>query len=100
VSELAIWKRLCGKAVALCGSQAKFRVESNVLKRLVKQYGSVDVEHMLIGARSLGWDSLRALGSAEGLGRRMALSRYWQEIKRSPSNLQSVGNILKERGLV
>jgi hypothetical protein len=85
--------------VRLLGSQETFRKESNILKRLVKQYGHVEVERMLEGAYHLGWDSLRALGSAEGLGRRMALARYWQATKRSGPSLESIGKLLKDAGL-
>lgn len=76
------WRRLCGLAVQLCGSQEVFRRESAILKRLVQQYGAEDVERMLRGAKKMGWNSLRSLGSAEGLGRRMAIQAFWKEGKR------------------
>lgn len=34
---------------------------------------------MVKGAAFLGWKSLRSLSSKDGLGRRWAMSRYWQE---------------------
>lgn len=78
------WKRLCGLAVQLCGSQEKFRRESAILKRLVRQYGAEDVERMIRGAQKLGWNSLLSLGSAEGLGRRMAIQQFWKAGDKAP----------------
>lgn len=75
-------KKLCGLAVQLCGSQKAFKGEAAILKRLVERYGPDEVEKMLRGAIKLGWDSLRALGSAEGTGRRMAIQAFWKEGKR------------------
>ena len=85
MSELAIWKRLCGKAVALVGSQETFRKESAILKRLVKQFGPDDVERMLVGAQLLHWNTLRSLGSKDGLGRRWALAKYWESENHKPA---------------
>lgn len=98
MSDLAIWKRLCGKAVALVGSQDAFRKEARILQRLVKQFGPDDVERMLLGAQLLGWDSLKSLGSAEGLGRRWALSAFWQSENKQPDRLASVAAVLKAKG--
>jgi hypothetical protein len=93
------WKQLCGQAVALCRSQATFQREARILSRLVKQYGAEEVEHMLIGAQSLGWTSLRSLGSAEGLGRRMAVQAYWRtQDRKAPDRLISLAAALKARG--
>lgn len=96
-SEKIEWRRLCGLAVELCGSQEKFRRESAVLKRLVKQYGSEDVERMLRGAKKLGWTSLLSLGSAEGLGRRMAIQQFWKAAEKEPV-AESVRDIFKGWG--
>ena len=99
MSELAIWKRLCGKAVQLCGSQDAFRKEANVLKRLVKQFGSSEAERMLAGARLLGWTSLRSLGSKDGLGRRWALAKFWEQENHTPTKLpERVRAILRSLG--
>ena len=93
------WRRLCGKAVALTG-QTAFQHEARILQRLVRQFGPEETERMLEGARLLRWTTLRSLGSAEGLGRRWALERYWQETNRAPSRLASLGDVLQRRGLV
>lgn len=85
--EIAVWKKLCGQAVALVGSQEAFRKEARILQRLVKQFGPTTVEHMIAGAQLLHWTSLKSLGSADGLGRRWALARYWQEQNRHPAKL-------------
>jgi len=92
-----MWKTLCGLAVQLVGSQQKFRTEANILKRLVKQYGPEETERFLRGALLLGWRSLTSLGSADGLGRRMAVSRYWQtENTRKAPLPESLGSILRK----
>lgn len=80
--DTTVRKRLCGLAVELCGSQVAFKREAAILKRLVKKFGAQEVEHMLRGAKYLGWNTLRSLGSAEGLGRRWAVEAYWQREKR------------------
>lgn len=90
------WRRLCGKAVALCG-KATFRKESNILKRLVRQFGPDEVERMLLGAEWLGWSSLRSLGSKAGLGRRWAIEAYWRaENNRKTPLPESLGSILRK----
>lgn len=95
------WRALCGKAVALCGSQATFQAQARILRRLVQVYGPVDVERMIAGARELGWHDLKSLGSKDGLGRRWALERYWQTQKGAPKKtLDALGDILQARGLV
>jgi len=78
------WKRLCGLAVQLCGSQEAFRKEAQILKRLVKRFGYRDVEYMVSGAQILGWHSLRGLGSQSGLGRHWAIAAYWNRQKGTP----------------
>lgn len=97
-TEKLAWPRLCGQAVRLCGGQESFRKESNILKRLVKQFGMGEVERMLLGAQLLGWDSLKSLGSAEGLGRRWALTAFWQSENKQPDRLASVAAVLKAKG--
>jgi len=94
------WRRLCGLAVQLCGSQAKFKTEANILKRLVQQFGPSETERFLRGAQLMRWTSLTSLGSADGLGRRMALSRYWQDYNKQPSQIESLAKSLKRMGLV
>lgn len=81
-NEDVAWKHLCGLAVKLCGSQAAFRKEAVILKRLVQRFGAEEVERMLRGALHLGWNSLRGLYGPEGLGRRWALEAFWQREKR------------------
>lgn len=76
------WGKLCQLAVQLCGGQAQFKREANILRRLTKQYGPGEVEKMLRGAMKLGWKSLISLGSKEGSGRRMAIEAYWKATKR------------------
>ena len=94
------WKELCGKAVALVGSQTAFRKEARILQRLVKQYGAEEVEHMLAGAQLLKWTSLRSLGSADGLGRRWALATFWQSENHQKPQLESLAAVLKRKGLI
>lgn len=97
----AEWKMLCGLAVALVGGQAQFRIEARILKRLVLGYGAHDVECMIRGAQQLGWNTLRSLGSKDGLGRRWALEAYWQAQNQNRSagkQLESVAQTLKARG--
>lgn len=95
------WRRLCGLAVELVGGQAQFRVEANILKRLMR-YGPEEVEHMIQGAKLMRWSSLRSLGSQDGLGRRMALAKYWESENRKPArqSLESLGSAFKRLGLV
>lgn len=91
------WRRLCGLAVELVGGQDQFRKESNILKRIVKQFGAGDVERMMAGAKLMRWSSLTSLGSADGLGRRMALQAWWQSQNRHPAKLpESIKSILRE----
>ena len=98
------WKKLCGIAVKICGSQEAFKKEAAILKRLVRQYGAGDVEVMLKGAQVLKWRSLTSLGSKEGLGRRWAVEAYWREHNaqrkwKAPERLKSVlWNIANEEG--
>lgn len=98
MSDVEIWKRLCGKAVALVGSQDAFRKEARILQRLVNQFGPAEVEHMIAGARLLGWTSLRSLGSKDGLGRRWAMAKFWETENRQPDRLASVAQLLKAKG--
>lgn len=69
----------------------------SILKALVKRWPERDVEAMIRGAALLGWQDLRAVNSAEGLGRRMAQAAYWQQANRAPSGKlpKQVGQILR-----
>ena len=95
------WTKLAGQAVQLCGGQQNFRKEAAVLKRLVTRFGTEDVERMMAGAKLLGWRSLLGLNSADGLGRRMALSKFWESENKKPARgtLESLGNAFKRLGL-
>jgi len=100
-ADAKTWRALCGKAVALCGSQQQFQQQARILKRLVQAYGPDEVERMIAGAQRLGWRDLKSLGSKEGLGRRWALEAFWQSEKRAPAKtLNALGDILQARGLV
>ena len=100
MSAPAMWKTLCGLAVQLVGSQVVFRKESNILKRLVQRFGPEETERMIQGAMLLHWHSLTSLGSADGLGRRMALAKFWQTQNTKPArqSLESLSAVLKARG--
>ena len=78
---------MAGLAVKLVGSQEAFRRECAILKRVVKKYGPLETERCLIGAQLMGWTSLRSLGSAEGLGRRMASAAYWRHQEKHSAKL-------------
>ena len=93
------WTRLVGLAVKICG-QETFQKEAAILKRLVQKFGPLETERCLIGAQLMGWTSLRSLGSADGLGRRMASAKFWESEKRAPARLESLGAILRQKGLV
>ena len=96
------WRTLCGKAVALTGSQAAFQREARILQRLVRGYGPEEVDHMLDGAAILHWRNLRSLGSKDGAGRRWALEAYWQHVnhERPRERMESLATVLKARGLL
>ena len=74
--------------------------EANILKRLVTRYGTEEVERMMAGAKLLGWRSLLGLNSADGLGRRMALAKFWESENKRPArgSLESLAATLKSRG--
>jgi len=91
------WRTLCGLAVQLVGSQESFKKQSNILKRLFTRYGPEETERFLRGALLLRWSSLTGLGSADGLGRRMALAAWWQSQNSRKANLpESLGSILRK----
>lgn len=94
------WTRLAGQAVQFLGSQEAFKKEANILKRLVTRYGTEEVERMMAGAKLLGWRSLLGLNSADGLGRRMALAKFWESENKRPArgSLESLAATLKSRG--
>ena len=85
--ETPSWRHLCGLSIKLVGSQEAFRKEAAILKRLVKKFGPQETERCLIGAQLMGWTSLRSLGSADGLGRRMASAAYWRHQEKHPAKL-------------
>lgn len=78
------------------------RRNGSILKQLWKRWGPDEVEVMVRGAALLGWSDLRGLWSKEGIGRRWATTRYWQSQNRAPATvtLESVGSVLKARGLL
>lgn len=55
-----------------------------ILKRLLARWPLGEVEAMVKGAARLGWESLRGINSAEGLGRRWARAAYWQTQNEAP----------------
>ena len=87
---------MAGLAVKLVGSQEAFRRECAILKRVVKKYGPLETERCLIGAQLLGWTSLRSLGSADGLGRRIASARFWDSQKGAAKMPDRLKDIFRE----
>ncbi len=59
----------------------------SILKALWKKWPEREVEAMVRGAALLGWKDLRTVNSAEGLGRRMAMAKYWETENRKPAKL-------------
>lgn len=83
--------------MSLCGGQSEFKKEATILKRLVKKFGSQEVEYMLKGAHALGWTSLRGLSGPEGIGRQWALQKYWASVNRKAQPLpDSVKDVLRK----
>ena len=71
----------------------------SIVKALWKRWPERDVEAMVRGAAALGWQDLRTVNSADGLGRRMAMARYWQEQQKHPTKLpERVRAILRSLG--
>jgi hypothetical protein len=94
------WTKLAGIAVQFLGSQEAFKKEANILKRLVGRFGPLEVERMIQGAKMLGFKSLVGLNSADGLGRRLALAKFWESENKRPTrgSLESLAATLKSRG--
>ena len=55
---------------------------------------------MVKGAAALGWQDLRTINSKDGLGRRMAIARYWQSEHHQKPQLESLAAVLKRKGLI
>lgn len=73
----------------------------SILKAMLRRWPESEVEAMVKGAHLLGWTSLLALNAAEGVGRRMAIAKYWDSQKRRPAQtLESLGAIFKAKGLI
>lgn len=97
-SQDSTWKKLYGLAEVLLRSPEVLKRELHIMARLYHKFGANEVERMLLGAQLLGWDSLKSLGSAEGLGRRWALTAFWQSENKQPDRLASVAAVLKAKG--
>lgn len=98
-SQEPAWRRLWELAEVMLGSPEVLKTECAILSRLYRRFGAPDVERMLQGAMLMRWSSLTSLGSADGLGRRMALTRYWQEQQKHPAKLpERVRAILRTMG--
>lgn len=97
-SQEPAWRRLWELAEVLLGSPDVLKTECAILARLYHRFGAPDVERMLAGAQLLHWTSLKSLGSQDGLGRRWALSAFWQSENRQPDRLASVAAVLKAKG--
>ena len=87
--------------MALCGSQRAFAKQAQILRRLFKGLGFEETEHLLEGARLLGWHELRSLGSKDGAGRRWAKEAYWRH-QNSRGNKGSLPESVKDvlRGML
>lgn len=74
----------------------------SVLKQLLQKWSERDVEAMVKGAALLGWTDLRAINSADGVGRRWAQAAYWQHAnqERPRERLESLGDAMRSRGLI
>lgn len=71
----------------------------SIVKALFKRWPERDVEAMVRGAALLGWQDLRAIYAAEGVGRRWAMAAYWsRENKRDVVVPDSVKAIFRSMG--
>ena len=69
------------------------------VKALWKKWGARNTEAMVKGAALLGWPDLRTINSADGLGRRMALAKFWaQENTRPPKMPERLLSIFQRLG--
>lgn len=76
-------------------------MNGSIVKALWKKWGERDTEAMVKGAAALGWQDLRAVNSRDGLGRRMAMAKFWETENRQPAqqSLESLGASFKRLGL-
>lgn len=75
----------------------------SIVKALLRKWGERDVEAMVKGAALLGWRDLRAINSADGVGRRWSQAAFWSHentAARPRERLEGIGQVLKARGLV
>ena len=68
--------------------------DASVVKQQLKKRSAGEVEAMIRGAHQLGWKDLRAINSADGLGRRIAVAAYW------PAQNQRVGKLPEQVGAI
>lgn len=70
----------------------------SIVKQLIRKWGIDEVEVMVKGAALLKWQDLRAINSADGVGRRWAQAAYWQSQNargHAPKMPERVREILK-----
>jgi len=75
-------------------------LNGSIVKALWKKWPEREVEAMVKGAAALGWQDLRTINSKDGLGRRMAIARYWQSEHHQKPQLESLAAVLKRKGLI
>ena len=93
---VALVKQLFWPNGRLCEAWTVNR-DASVVKRLFGQYGPRETEAMIRGAHLLGWQDLRGLASAAGVGRRWASSAWWQhENSRRTQTSLDVRSILRD----
>ncbi len=63
------------------------KLNGSIVKALWKKWGERETEAMVKGAAALGWQDLRAVNSRDGLGRRMAMARYWKDQQQHSAKL-------------
>ena len=97
------WRFLCGVLRKTLwqnradSSEWTFRQELSIVKQLVKRWGMRETEAMIRGAHLLGWTDLRAVNATDGVGRRWALTAYWQEQNRHGGKIpERVRKILRD----
>jgi len=76
------------------------KVNGSIVKALWRRYSAHEVEAMVKGAKLIGAESLRMVWAERGEGRRNALTAYYRSEQKRPVNLQPLGAMLKQRGLV
>jgi hypothetical protein len=71
----------------------------SIVKALFKRWPEPEVEAMVRGAALLGWQDLRAIYAAEGVGRRWAMAAYWNQENRKKTVVpESVKAIFRSMG--